>query len=129
MRGNRPNQSLHCQQTALQKGYHLPEYEFIPDIKTEGCCKPTADEYLKTLVKKGYAFTYKNKWTKRSKEHIDRLNKELTDIEDANLADYFLIVWDVVNWARSNDIPIGPGRGCLTDNSYVLTLDGYKSIK
>lgn len=42
---------------------------------------------------------------------IARLNRELDVIMKRGLSSYFLIVWDIVNFARKNNIPVGPGRG------------------
>ena len=44
-------------------------------------------------------------------EYQQRLNYELSVIEKMGYVDYFLIVWDFVNFARNNGIPVGPGRG------------------
>ena len=41
----------------------------------------------------------------------DRVNYELGIIIKMGFADYFLIVWDYINWSRLHDIPVGPGRG------------------
>lgn len=44
-------------------------------------------------------------------DYLDRLERELAVINDMNFCGYFAIVWDYVNWAKLNDIPVGPGRG------------------
>ena len=46
-----------------------------------------------------------------SKKYEDRLNYELEVINNMGFAGYFLIVSDFVNWAKKQDIPVGPGRG------------------
>ena len=46
-----------------------------------------------------------------TKEYIDRLNYELTIINKMGYVDYFLIVADFVNYAKTHNIPVGPGRG------------------
>lgn len=43
--------------------------------------------------------------------YIDRLNRELAVIGDKGYEDYFLVVADIINWAKSNGIMVGPGRG------------------
>lgn len=40
-----------------------------------------------------------------------RVEYELGVIIKMGFADYFLIVWDYINWSREHDIPVGPGRG------------------
>jgi DNA polymerase-3 subunit alpha len=41
----------------------------------------------------------------------ERLNYEMNVIVPKGMADYLLIVWDFINWAKKNGIPMGPGRG------------------
>ncbi|MBQ2423139.1 MAG: hypothetical protein II286_04225, partial [Clostridia bacterium] len=41
----------------------------------------------------------------------ERAEYELGIIIKMGFADYFLIVWDYINWSRMNGIPVGPGRG------------------
>jgi hypothetical protein len=125
----------------IENKLHLPKYEFVPNIGT-GCATKSCEHkdgegetvdltsfnYLVELVMSNYKTRYGVSIEEASEEHKARVKKELRDIKSAGLADYFLIIWDIVNWARSQRIPVGPGRGCLTDNSYVFTLDGYKKI-
>ena len=46
-----------------------------------------------------------------SQEVLGRLRMEISVITQMGYVDYFLIVWDYINFARSHDIPVGPGRG------------------
>ncbi len=57
-------------------------------------------------------------------KYRDRLQIELSDIESASLADYFMIVQDIVSWTKSQDIPVGPGRGSAAGSlvSYLLDI-------
>ena len=43
--------------------------------------------------------------------YVKRLNYELETVEKMGYTDYYLIVWDFVNFAKSRGIPVGPGRG------------------
>lgn len=45
------------------------------------------------------------------KEYEERLEMELNTINRLGYVEYFLVVWDYINFARENDIPVGPGRG------------------
>jgi DNA polymerase-3 subunit alpha len=45
------------------------------------------------------------------KLYKERLDYEISVISNMNFAGYFLIVSDYINWAKSNNIPVGPGRG------------------
>lgn len=136
----------------IEKKLHLPKYAFIPDTSQTGCATAdncgsshyhpgdieagetvdlTSFNYLQELIAKGYERVYKRSWLDRTNEHRERLARELADIKDAGLADYFLIVWDIVSWALANDIPVGPGRGSAAGSmvSYCLNITQVDPLK
>lgn len=122
---------------------HLPRYEYIPDIKHgKGCASDkcydessfqdlTSFNYLIELVHNGFQGRYKVPFAEATQDFKDRVNKELSDIKDARLADYFLIIWDIVSWAKSKDIALGPGRGSAAGSivSYCLGITGVDPMK
>ena len=61
----------------------------------------------------------------------DKLHYELGVIQKMGYVDYFLIVWDFINWAKSHDIPVGPGRGCAAGSivSYCLHITNIDPIR
>lgn len=58
----------------------------------------------------------------------DRLTYEMSVIVPKGMCDYLLIVWDFINWAKRNGIPMGPGRGSGA-GSIVLYLIGVTDIE
>jgi DNA polymerase III subunit alpha len=58
----------------------------------------------------------------------ERLNYEMGVIVPKEMSDYLLIVWDFINWAKNQDIPVGPGRGSGA-GSIVLYLIGVTDIE
>lgn len=58
----------------------------------------------------------------------ERLNYEMSIIVPKEMGDYLLIVWDFINWAKRNGIPMGPGRGSGA-GSIVLYLIGVTDIE
>lgn len=60
-----------------------------------------------------------------------RTGYELSIIRVTGFDDYFLVVWDFINWAREHDIPVGPGRGsgagCLV--AYLLGITNIDPIR
>lgn len=58
----------------------------------------------------------------------ERLNYEMSVIVPKGMCDYLLIVWDFINWAKSQGIPVGPGRGSGA-GSIVLYLIGVTDIE
>jgi len=66
-----------------------------------------------------------------SKEVMARVNYELEVITKMGFADYFLIVHDIINWARENNIPVGPGRGSAAGSivAYLLGITQLCPLK
>lgn len=58
----------------------------------------------------------------------ERLNEELDVFEHNSLIGYMLIVMNMLEWCKNNNIKVGPGRGCLTGNTLVLTDSGFKNL-
>jgi len=112
----------------IKTGLHLPKYEFVPiEVREE---ENPQYAYLKRLVLEGYEEVY-GPISAMTEEHTERLKKEMLDIKDADLADYFLIVWDIINWARSRGIKVGPGRGSAAGSmvSYCLGITKIEPLK
>jgi hypothetical protein len=86
---------------------------------------------LRTLVYNGFENKISSgaiSFDKHSKEEYgDRIEYELSVIESMGFCDYFLIVQDYVNFARSKDIPVGPGRGSGA-GSLVAYLTGITDV-
>ncbi len=99
--------------------YKVPHYE-VP----EGYDSWT---YLNKLCKDGMARRYpEDDGTLRK-----RMEYELGIIRDMGFVDYFLIVWDYINYCRENDIAVGPGRGSAAGSivSYCLKITNIDPIK
>jgi len=65
------------------------------------------------------------------RELVERINFEIGVIEKTGFVDYFLIVWDFIDWARKQKIPVGPGRGsgagCLV--AYLLKITDIDPLR
>lgn len=85
-------------------------------------------EYFKRLCFEGL---YKHYGNNPGKSLVDRLNYELDTIKSMGFVDYFLIVADFVNFAKSQDIPVGPGRGSGAGSlcAYCIGITGIDPIK
>ena len=93
----------------LGKSY-LPEYP-VPDGKTaESWLEEVSREGLDARLEKILDPAAEN-YSVRRKEYDDRLIFELDVIKGTGFSGYFLIVMEFIQWARDNDIPVGPGRG------------------
>ncbi len=98
---------------------HLPEFA-LP----EGY---TAFGYLKELCEKGF----KERFPNNEEEIRNRLGYELETIKSMGYVEYFLIVWDFINYAKENGIMVGPGRGSAAGSivSYCLKITDINPIK
>lgn len=92
----------------------------------------TAENYLEKLATAGLQkrFGYES-LDKAPKELAERFNFELGVIKKTGFASYILIVWDIVNWARSRGIAVGPGRGSAAGSliSYLIGITNIDPIK
>lgn len=61
----------------------------------------------------------------------ERLSYELSVIKEMGFSDYFLIVWDFINYAKENNIVVGPGRGSAAGSlvAYVLSITDVDPMK
>ena len=103
--------------------YHLPE--FIPP---EGM---TNKDYLRKLCYEGLERRYGSEAFQDGSKYRTRLESELEVIEKMGYVEYFLIVWDFIHYAKSNDIPVGPGRGSAAGSivAYSLAITEIEPIK
>ncbi len=106
----------------------LPQFQVPGDIND-------ADTYLRDLAKEGLvqrfeamntaAFAYDESLYRK------RLDDELDVICSMGFAGYFLIVQDFINWAKNNDVPVGPGRGSGAGSlvAWVLRITDLNPIE
>ena len=97
----------------------LPKYD-VPDGMTSW-------EYLNKLCYEGLERRYENP----SEELRERLKYELDTIQHMGYVDYFLIVWDFINYAKRHDIAVGPGRGSAAGSivSYCLEITNIDPMR
>ena len=105
---------------------HLPEYD-VPQGETK-------EGYLRKLCFNGLRERYPedgDKDTPKGRELKERLEYELSTIEDMGYVEYFLIVWDFINYAKQNGIVVGPGRGSAAGSlvAYCLRITDIDPIK
>ena len=98
---------------------HLPKYEIQQD--------KTKEEFLKQLCEQGL----KDRFETVTPIISERLEHELKIIKDTGFISYFLIVWDFIHYARSQGIPVGPGRGSAAGSlvSYLLGITDIEPLK
>ena len=99
----------------------LPNYEVPKEF-------PTHYDYFKKLCDDGIKIRYGEN---TPKEILDRMEYEISVIKKMGYVDYFLIVWDFINWAKSQGIPVGPGRGSGAGSivAYAIGITDIDPIK
>ncbi len=99
----------------------------LPDFpKPDG---KTANAYLRELVDERLPLRFPK--GSEDPEITKRLDYELGVIEKTGFADYFLIVQDLVNWAKAHGIAVGPGRGSAAGSlvSYILRITDIDPLR
>ncbi len=108
---------------ALKNNYNLPKRcsfrpkssnPILPNISSDK--EGDANQVLRKLSSEGLEEKFKKEISCYETEqdisiYKDRLEHELKIITEMKYSSYFLIVSDYIKWAKSNDIPVGPGRG------------------
>ncbi|HVO29021.1 MAG TPA: DNA polymerase III subunit alpha [Candidatus Paceibacterota bacterium] len=89
----------------------------------------TANGYLRELIEERLPDRFPP--ASQTKEMRDRLEYEIGVIEKTGFADYFLIVQDLVNWAKTHGIAVGPGRGSAAGSlvSYILNITDIDPLR
>ena len=110
--------------------YHLPEYSVPSDTN------PTS--YLENLVEHNLSLRLDEK-SKHGEQvtpemktvYKKRVQLELSVIKKMNFAGYFLIVWDFIQYAKKQNIPVGPGRGSAAGSlvAYCLEVTDIDPLK
>jgi DNA polymerase-3 subunit alpha len=132
---------------ALENNYNFPlrcnfrplfSNPILPNISSEE--GGNADDILKKdslhglTIKFDKIFGIKTNELENNKKYIDykdRLDHELSIIIEMKYSSYFLIVSDYIKWAKSNDIPVGPGRGSGAGSlvAWCLSITDVDPIK
>ncbi|MGC8981572.1 MAG: DNA polymerase III subunit alpha [Minisyncoccia bacterium] len=95
-------------------------YEFLEGL--------TPGEYLRKICEENLEKKIEKKYIDEAKK---RLEYELSVIEKTGFSSYFLIVQDFVNWAKKNNIKVGPGRGSAAGSlvSYLTNITEVNPLK
>lgn len=98
----------------------------LPDYKV-----PNNEDHYEYFKRKCYEGLYKHYTDNPDKDLVERLEYELSVIKRMGFVDYFLIVNDFVQFAKSVDIPVGPGRGSGAGSlcAYCIGITGIDPIK
>jgi DNA polymerase-3 subunit alpha len=105
----------------------IGEYDFNQGLDLLPVPKTDADEKLRELAYQGL-----ERLQKASDDvYLARIEEELSVIASKNFASYFLVIADMINWAKENNIKVGPGRGSAAGSlvCYSLGITDVDPIK
>ncbi|HEX9122543.1 MAG TPA: DNA polymerase III subunit alpha [Actinomycetota bacterium] len=99
--------------------FHLPRFEPPAGMRLE--------DHLNRLVDEGA----RERYGELTPEISDRIQHELSIITSMGFAGYFLVVWDLIRYARDNGIRVGPGRGSAAGSvvSYALRITDLDPLR
>ena len=108
-----------------KKGDPIRDNSLIPKYTPDDGSTPK--EYLFRLASEGLKKRYKV----ITKEIQDRFDYEFDVISSMGFCDYYLIVWDFINWAKEHDIPVGAGRGSGVSSiiAYSIGITDVEPLK
>ncbi len=100
----------------------LPPFDVPPGF--------TSDSYFEKVVREGFeerrkhleCMTKEGRLKNPMSSYEARLNFELEMIKQMKFPSYFLIVWDLIKYARDHGIPVGPGRGSVVGSLVAYSL-------
>ncbi len=105
----------------------IPSGRYLPQFRTER--KGTPEELIDEIAHERLNAVFEaeekaNKQISDQEVYVNRLQTELEVIKQMGFAGYFLIVGDIVSWAKQQKIPVGPGRGSGAASlvAYVLGI-------
>ena len=112
--------------SSLEIANKVELYDFHENLDLLPVPKANALKTLKDLCKKSLVEKGLDNET-----YKERLKEELQVIEDKNFSSYFLVVSDMVGWAKQNEILVGPGRGSAAGSlvCYLLGITDVDPIK
>ena len=101
-----------CNLTLDFSQMHLPHFPLPEGVND--------DEYLRKICQENL----NGRYSKEDKAAQERLKHELVTIKKTGFSSYFLIIWDLVKFAKENHVPVGPGRGSAAGSivSYILHI-------
>jgi DNA polymerase III subunit alpha len=106
----------------IETSQPLPPFDVPPGF--------TSDSYFEKTVREGFAERRRHLEALSAKGDLkyplsayeERLSFEIEMIKRMQFSSYFLIVWDLIKYARDHDIPVGPGRGSVVGSLVAYSM-------
>lgn len=101
---------------------NLPNYDFPEPYSN-------ADEYMVHIAEEGYHKRFDGTPHADDPEYRERFDYEVKMIKQMGFCAYFIIVWDFINYAKSNNIYVGPGRGSAAGSMVAYCMASRTSTQ
>lgn len=112
-------------------GVRLPSFKISDELRDRLDASKSEDnvKILRRLCYEGYERRMLAKQIDplKAEEYTDRAEHELETMEELGFVDYMLLTWDVINFCKESNIPVGLGRGSAA-GSFVLYLLGVTNL-
>ena len=112
-------------------GVRLPSFQISDSLRDRLDASKSEDnvKILRRLCYEGYERRMLARQIDplKAKEYTDRAEHELETMEELGFVDYMLLTWDVINFCKESNIPVGLGRGSAA-GSFVLYLLGVTNL-
>jgi len=110
-------------------GVRLPSFEIESKYLKKSAGRVDNFQFLKDLCCEGFEQKLLTKQIdpKKAEDYTKRTELELNTLHELGFVDYILLIWDVVNFCKENEVPIGLGRGSAA-GSIVLYLIGVTGL-
>ena len=105
-------------ENTIEVAEKVGEYDFYQGLDLLPVPKTDADDKLREMAYRGLERLQKAS----DQVYIDRIEEELGIIASKSFASYFLVIEDMINWAKTNDIRVGPGRGSAAGSLVCYAL-------
>jgi len=114
-------------ENTIELANKIEDYDIKDNLNLLPVQYKNPDKQLKQLAIEGLA----EKGLDNNKEYLDRLEEELTVIQDKKFGPYFLVVQSMISWAKKEGIMVGPGRGSSAGSllCYALGITDIDPLK
>jgi len=131
--GELPDALTRTHEIAERCDIEMPEgVNYVPVFPIPESDKDLCEaEYFEKVVREGYEWRRASVWERlaargdlrhSTAEYQERVSSEIAMIKRMGFASYFLIVWDIVRYAREHNVPVGPGRGSAAGSLVAYCL-------